>query len=67
MISELANSKIKTFCVKKYKNVFKKICFVRLKFIYKCYIVSTIGNENKQMWFATLHIKAGPLEMEVVL
>ena len=25
-------------------------------------IITNIGNENKQMWFATLHIKACPLE-----
>ena len=24
--------------------------------------MNNIGNENKQMWFATLHIKARPLE-----
>ena len=30
-----------------------KICFVRLFFANKCYRVSNIGNENKQMWFAS--------------
>ena len=30
-----------------------KLWFVRLIFANKCYIVLNIGNENKQMWFAS--------------
>ena len=32
---------------------FRKNCFVRLIFTNKCCIVLNIGNENKQMWFAS--------------
>ena len=33
-----------------------------LLFCQQYYIIPFIGNENKQMWFATLHIKACPLD-----
>ena len=39
--------------IEKTLKYFKKICFVRLKFICKYYIVPIIENENKQMWFAS--------------
>ena len=36
-----------------YENKNTKICFVRLFYILKYCIVVDIGNENKQMWFAS--------------
>ena len=44
----------------------KKICSVRLKYICKCYIVSTIGNENKQMWFASNKEVGRMVEIEIL-
>ena len=45
---------------------FEKICFVRLKYICKCYIVPIIGNENKQMWFASYKEVRHMVEIEIL-
>ena len=44
----------------------KKICFVRLKFICKYYIVPIIENENKQMWFASYKEVRRMVEIEIL-
>ena len=40
--------------------------FVRLKFLCKCYIVTTIENENKQMWFASNKEVRRMVEIEIL-
>ena len=51
---------------KKYEKVVK-IYFVRLFFIKKCCIVFNIGNENKQMWFASNKEVRRMIEIQALL
>ena len=51
---------------KKYEKVVK-IYFVRLFFIKKCCIVLNIGNENKQMWFASNKEVRRMIEIQALL
>ena len=43
-----------------------KFYYVRLFFKEKYYNIIVIGNENKQMWFATVHNRVQLWESEVV-
>lgn len=52
--------------IEKTLKYFKKICFVRLKFICKYYIVPIIENENKQMWFASYKEVRRMVEIEIL-
>lgn len=48
-------------------NIFSKICFVRLYFDKCCYILVFIGNENKQMWFASNEEVRLMIEIQVLI
>ena len=52
--------------IEKTLKYFKKICFVRLKFICKYYIVPIIEIENKQMWFASYKEVRRMVEIEIL-
>ena len=57
---------MKNYCVKNILKFLKKICFVRLKYICECCILSTIGNDNKQMWFASHKEVRRMVEIEIL-